>query len=251
MDLFKKSVILIELDAILDTRLTIYKKMGIDIDSIMQQGYNNRVYDRFPGVDYDKYMEMYKNRDNELLEAATITDLPYLIIKEAEYDYAFRDAADLINVDEIWINVYPYDLDENQKFEIGRALSEVFKGSGYGIKVMEKPRKEMTLHWMRDNKICKFYVYQYEEWVMDISDYLINLKEVFDIKVIAPWLITSELTEEVSDYLDKMIASNAHPTKLLRGHFAQWFSLELTKARLFSSILSDDIYPSYVEEPKS
>jgi len=168
MDLFKKSVILIELDAILDTRLTIYKKMGIDIDSIMKQGYNNRVYDRFPGVDYDKYMEMYKNRGNELLEAATITDLPYLIVKEAEDDYAFRDAANLINVNEVWINIYPYDLDERETDLIVAGLIGSFGLEDLDVQTICLKYSDAGPEIMKAYNVVMMIMYHGVDWIKSI-----------------------------------------------------------------------------------
>lgn len=246
--LFTKHVKLIELDAILDTRLTIYKQLEMDVDAIFKEGYRNRVYDRFPEVDYDKYMELYKNRNNDMLLAATVTELLYIINKEGRGNFDTRKAMGLAEINEVWINLYPYDLNEGQAFQIGKAVSVLLKGSGYSVKTVRYPYEELTLQFLEENYIKQYYVYQYEQWLEPQVPTLLKDKNHYAVSVIAPWLITADLTEETTESLDEMIASGTSPAEILRSHFAPWFSLELTKSRLFSSIMSTDVYPDYINQ---
>ena len=246
-DLFVKHVKLVELDAVLDTRLSIYKMMNLDVDAIFNAGYRNRVYDRIPDMDYDKYMELYKNRDNRMLKMALSTELPHVIATEGLEHKDFRTAMDATEINEVWINVFPYDLSDIQQFEIGKAISRILRGTGYNVKVVNYDRKLLTLPWLKERDINALYLYQYEEWLVEHIERIINNDEHYNLKVIAPWLITCEMTEEISEYIDKMTTCNTHPAKLLRGHFAQWFDLNLTKSRTFSTILAPDIYPDYID----
>lgn len=246
-----KEITIMELDTVLDTRLAIYQMLKKDLDELFKEGFRNRVYDRFIGVDFDRYMEIYRDRDKRLLLSATVTELPYIFGKEQSDTYDNKVAVGVDDM-ELWINVNPYKLTALEKANIGQAIASIIKGSGFTTKVVDIPYDDLTPTFIVENHIRTLYFYQYELWLEKQMKRLMEFeKRPLKLVVRAPWLISKEMDEETANQIQEWVSGNTHPCDVMKATYINYFTLMLEKSRLYTSIIADDIYPSYVLPPKT
>lgn len=242
-----QNISIIELDALLDTRVGIFLQMGLDLNKLFLGGYRNRVIERFHIEDYETYQKLYKERTNAVLTTAVSTELIHKILEEA------ADRQSLLTVEGghklcIYINMYPYDLTKEQQGNIVAAIGTILQGTGYSIHVMDKSYTELTPEWLKENEIDNLYLYQYELWLNEQAQSLSVLTNPMDTVIHSPWLISTEMDEELSNKMDEWAKNKVHPADIITLSYSKWFKLALDKSRYYSSIMADDKYPDYISQ---
>ena len=122
-----QSTVLIELDALLDTRLP---TMGLispqaAIDCAADSRYFDRVIDDFEpicGITKDAFRAVYKRRDVEVVRASVITEMPFILndlVLKLERETIDTPFISRVVVE---VNIYPYEMDEEERDLVALAV---------------------------------------------------------------------------------------------------------------------------------
>ena len=155
--------ILIELDTLLDTRLGTVNFLNEDWgNKLAFSDYRHRISDDFhmyvSDIDMDLYKKTYGQRDWRVLANSAPTefsaDLPR-ILDELLFD------PKRLNPDattEIHVNIYPYDLTDNEKVAMVAALHETM-GTIFYIKLVNIPTYSITFETIKQNNWVAIFTY--------------------------------------------------------------------------------------------
>ncbi len=164
------STLLVELDCLLDTRISILSELDDNkLEEVIKQ-YHNRDIDEFPYYSFDRFKELYDNRDKNILKNALVTPIMDLII-----EFVNKTLLQIINSPhhfrpKVIINIYPYDLKEE---EIKNIISLIVNKTQQRatIEVINKDIKNLTIGYIKNN-ISIMVMYKYFEWL----EYHCNIK---------------------------------------------------------------------------
>ena len=247
MSAIKRNVKLLELDTILDTRIPILQEMGVDLNALFESGYRNRMLD-LPGLDYDLYMELYKNRSTRYLKDAKVTELLYFIQQEGVTERTLSESGIQMLLREVWVNVNPYDLPPNRMHDLGESINALLEGGGYKLKLVNIPIEELTPKYFKDNDITDYYIYQHELWVNVHVKRMIEDKITMNTTIHTPYLISTELDEEKALLLDRMMSTGHSPHEAMAFYYSTLFPIDFMKSRVFTNVTIPDVYPDYIDQ---
>jgi len=161
---FETATLYVELDALFDTRMVVLKSFGLDaIETHVPRGYYTRVIDSFGDITLEAFEERYAKRNINTLREALITPVAGHI-----YDFARRTLIALVSSPfrrqpKVFVNTYPYQLDEVSAASIVEGLKIVTKNT-IDIEVAYLPLEKITPQYVKDNYI-QMVMYSYWEWL--------------------------------------------------------------------------------------
>lgn len=164
-----KQGILVELDALLDTRIATLASLSKEAAIQALEGeYHTRPSDEFDHlqsiVTDEEYQEAYRNRTVDVLRASLITPMNFLLsemVKRLEKVHVYAQTrAESV---EVTINVYPYQLTAEEMEDIAIA---VYARTGYitPIKTISIPPQQQTIDWINREGYVTLIVYNFQEW---------------------------------------------------------------------------------------
>ena len=158
--------LLLELDALLDTRLSILGSMDPKRTATIMQdsSYTTRVIDRFPGFDNKAFKEAYDNRTTKALAGAMRTDV-FKILHDFITRVMNRNIVSPTPVDtEIVVNSYPYKLTEKEQTIMALGL---IKSLPLCPKVtfVDMPVNKLTPQYLRGFGCV--IMYNFNEWLTE------------------------------------------------------------------------------------
>ena len=164
------STILIELDALLDTRLALLASLGdtyLD-HALSNDYYHNRISDKFGDLSIERFYELYGKRDKSILKEAFITPMGVLL-----KEFAFSTLKQILNTPyhyqpKILLNIYPYDLNEDEIEIIIRALINVTLNKA-DIQVINTPYEDITPSYVKKH-ISSMILYNCYKWIETHSE---------------------------------------------------------------------------------
>lgn len=157
------SAMLVELDCLLDTRISILSELEDDKLKEVLYMYHSRDIDSFPHYSFNRFKEAYDKRTREVLKEALVTPIMSLII-----EFVDKTLLNLINTPfhqrpKIIINIFPYELKEEEINNIISLIIVKTKGN-CTVEVINKNIKELTVGYVKDN-IAIMVMYKYYEWI--------------------------------------------------------------------------------------
>lgn len=158
------SVIFVELDTILDTRLATLFEFGDEVAKHnLLNGYHGRLMDVFKGVSESQYVEKYKNRNKSYLKNAIGTPILYFI-----KDFIKKTHQNSINspfqlTPKIVINSYPYVLTDDEAEVIIKSVRDVTLGYA-DIQMVHMTHEEITPQYVREN-LSILVIYEFHQWL--------------------------------------------------------------------------------------
>ena len=163
------STILVELDALFDTRIAAIDQLGEDsLKTVLDGGYYTRIIDEFPGIDNEAFKEIYKSKSKSLLFNSMITPI-------AEYllDFSIKTLAQVAtspfhNKPKIIVNTYPYDLNEIEIDIIARGVRGITRGKA-DIEMVNLSYADITPKYLKKN-ISILILYNYPDWLEKQSE---------------------------------------------------------------------------------
>lgn len=157
------STMLVELDCLLDTRISLLAELDDSKFKDVIKMYHNRDIDEFPYYSFDKFKELYDNRDKSILKNAIVTPIMSLIT-----EFVDKTLLQIINSPfhyqpKIIINIYPYKLSDD---EITNIISLIINKTKLRatVEVIDKSIKELTVGYVKDN-LSVMVMYKYYEWI--------------------------------------------------------------------------------------
>lgn len=165
--------LLLELDALLDTRLSILGSLDPKRTALTMQdtSYTSRVIDRFPGFDNDAYLSAYQSRTKTLLGGAMRTDV-IKIVHDFITRVMNRNIVSPEPIDtEIVLNIYPYDLTEKERALITLGLIKSMPLCPR-VTTVSMPTEKLTPQYLRG--FACVVMYNFNEWLTHFlaEDYL-------------------------------------------------------------------------------
>jgi hypothetical protein len=241
---------MVELDALLDTRISILADMGVDLDELERRGYKHRVYDRHDDLyDYEKYQRRYIERDNKTLIRATSTELLLYLQEMIKSRHQYLEEHHEDEYYHIVVNTYPYTLTEHQVKCIQSAVAHYLAALGCKIDIDRLPIEKLDKSYVQDHNISYLFMYHYELW---LNHHLID-KDTKDttyegLTIVSPYLVSSKMTKELAKLLDDYQNDGIHPSMITKAAFQKWVTIETIDAHWFTNAMMKDIYPPYSQE---
>lgn len=155
---------LVELDAILDTRLAMaYLLDKKSVEHITTDGsYYTRVKDNYGNISKDIFDTFYKRRTKNLLTLGLPTPI-FDILKQHYGEIITDELNDEYEEDIIiYVNIYPYDLNEDEKNNIITSVTNIIPKSI--VKIISLSKKELTPQWV-DSNVTTLIMYEGLDWI--------------------------------------------------------------------------------------
>lgn len=197
-------VVLVELDALLDTRIaTVARLYPQQAAKLLNQHYRNRPSDQFkiliPELDEDAYASAYAGRDTDTLAAARPTDM-VIILSDIVDDLVTQIAtgSPLVNSLSVEVNTYPYKLTSEEMDELSKAVSEL-TGIVVPVTAVYIPYESLDYDVIRANKYSVMVLYNYQDWFSKSHrKYTTRPVGCPDVTIVAPALVVNgaDLREE-------------------------------------------------------
>lgn len=225
----KKQGIYVQLDALLDTRLSTLYAIGQDVVSQALEGnYFQRRTDVFAGVEKEVFDKAYSERDKVTLSNAVVTKaigfIRELILRMTSQAIKtpFHAGARLI------INVHPYKLNEPEINAIVEGIVYAIKGS-CDVQAVSMSFEELTPQYCKENLSYMFF-YEYSQWLESQAN---NFKELPcpEIMVVVPGIYF--VREPTKEELSEAIRSFMHPLRAIEFVSAYYIDLKLYDIDLF------------------
>lgn len=226
----KASILMIDLDSLFDTRLgTIILNYNDQINTIFRSDrYHNRLDDSFNNaIDKDEFYKYYALRDKRTLRESTLT-IMVDIVKDFVRDVHLSDTTTpIIFYPKILVNIYPYDLTEEEQNIIAAGLSSYLKDK-VEIEIVNMDYNAISIDFV--NNISVLVMYEYHKW-LDTQTNIDGFKDKAcpNTTLFAPRLFFKEIpkTAKESDNIFNMLTNISKP----------FINLELLPSLFFSTYL--------------
>lgn len=224
----QKFRILIDLDALIDTRLGLVRKLYPDVadDLKKNKAYRMRKDDQLhridPRIDPVDYTFEYAKRDIELLDTSfSSLMIGYMHKLIEKLQFVINGNNPMIQDAKIVINTYPYNLEDEQAKLIALATSTAI-GLSSVVDTAYLPHKDVTLDFLEQNQFMAYILYDFNAWTTaslpDVAGTDLNgmgLRRYENITIFAAKLALDSVEEEetrkgfadygMADMYDEMI----------------------------------------------
>lgn len=164
-----KQRLLVELDALLDTRLATVSMVNPDAAiAVMDDTYRERQFDVFsylyPEFDDAAYLQRYARRNWETLKNARPTVMAFILAGICQRMGAeIATGSPTLTSAEVHINCYPYDLTGEEQDLICVAVQ---KRCGFDIRVTAVfiPHYELNTHRIAGDEYSALILYNFKDW---------------------------------------------------------------------------------------
>lgn len=245
-----ESIAYVDLDALLDTRLGTIAKYSPEAAkrALSDPNYFDRVRDDFTelcGLDMESFKQLYAKRDEEVLAASTMTEMPFVlerIVRELEQDSIDTPFVGKTTVE---VNCYPYKLD-----------SESLKNLQLGIMARAGLQTEVRMVYIEPAKLTPTFVRgRYSGMIIyDLRGWMeLHLEEFKRVKmprvtVMAPALYSTTEDFPMEELYAEGMSENVTPFILTEVGLIELFSLTLLPAFAYSIVRLDGRVR--IEEPE-
>lgn len=159
------SKIFVDIDALLDTRLSTFVLEFPNIDAAVLEAYSLRISDTLPGISYTEFREAYAKRNRATLRNALPTCImPEILTIKAE-SVKSGITSPVNTVIEVYVNFYPYKLDEDEIKLICNSISAYLGCTVYSV---NKSNSEITPKEIGD-EFDLLIKYDYIDWLDEHS----------------------------------------------------------------------------------
>lgn len=167
--------IYIELDGLFDTRLPIISSLdeNIAIEYFNSDKYDLRNNDTFNNIPYKVFEVYYKDRKKEILNYALPTNI-FKVIENINIDFVSDLKNVEVKVQTLYINSYPYFLDEDEKEKFKEYFLNYIKS--VDIEFIYVDNYNLTSKYLDEIKVKHIVKYDGMEW-MEKQNGLGNLIE--------------------------------------------------------------------------
>ncbi len=226
-NLFTKHVVLVELDALMDTRLGTLHVINPDlaIEAVQSMDYYHRISDdlsHYCSVKDSEFRAAYAKRGAEVLQSSCLTNLIFLLSNIcSELDRQRRETPYTESV-KVHLNVYPYVLDESERFIIESALM-CHLPVDVAVESVSIAPNELTPQYIAGN-YTGMILYNFIEWIQ-IHYATFERFRMAGVTILAPRLHAEHGTAFTAADIDQN-EDGADPYELMAQAHAMFFGLE-------------------------
>lgn len=189
---FESSILYTDLDSLFDTRLATLHRFGLEtVDRVIRNGYFTRICDEFDGVPPEKFQEAYDQRNLETLKQAMITPVIEMINLFAKQTLVAVVASPFRRQPKVYLNIYPYVLDEAFEKQIIMGLVAATKNN-VDVELVNINPEDLTPKYVKENFV-QIIMYGYNTW-LDIHSANKNFADTQcpQVSLFAPALMRSQ-----------------------------------------------------------
>ncbi len=227
MSTIDTSAFLIELDCLLDTRLsTIDLIDSTKTKDVIKQGYTRRDRDIFEGIDKDVFDTKYNNRNLVTLHNSIATPMVKILNEFASKTLKIMMTSPFQYHPKIILNTYPYILDDSANNTFKDMLRFITDDLA-DIEIAHYSYEDITPKFMKDN-VSIAAMYHYYKW-LEVHSNNDNFKKVTcpEVSILTPMLYFNDTTNSTGlDPFDSMV-SLIEPLVGLKMFPAYYFSANL------------------------
>lgn len=185
--------ILVDIDALFDTRLSLLYFLNEDIavKMIEDASYVSRKKDNFNEISFDIFNTLYRNRNKGILIHALPTPI-FNIVRE-HYGDIVTDIKQAGSADDlyIYINMHPYELNHTEQSLLTQGINNIIPNANIKYVVMDN--EELSPEWISEHLdiVIKYDVMDWIEYNTSNTK-LIN-KPLVNVHFIAPALVPGNI----------------------------------------------------------
>lgn len=227
--------ILVELDALLDTRIATISRIHPEsaVALLHDPRYYERVIDDFEplvGITKEAFRQAYAQRDVEILEQSRLTELPLMlneIIKRMEQESDTTPFVESVTVD---VNIWPYELSDEERDEIAVAMM-AHVGNQTLVNTVRLPPEQLTPPYIKQ-RYSGMILYNFRDWM---QPHMETFKKFLmpRVTVLAPALFYDQVPTR-DDIASEGMKEDLNPFTLSEIAFVELFNLSLLRADVFS-----------------
>ena len=164
MDNIKFSTILVELDALLDTRIATIGRMGGDVlKTVLASNYHSRLIDYWEGIDNDQFKELYTNRNIVTLKESILTNIGILVADFCKKTIELNTTSPFHYKPKVSINIHPYKLTDSDINTVISSVVMLIDGMG-DVEAIDVPYSYLTPKYLLQNTSV-VVLYKYDDWL--------------------------------------------------------------------------------------
>lgn len=230
---FKYAGVYVPLDVLLDTRLGTIAKEDPDMAAgLAETNYRNRQNDDFDAITRMRFKELYAKRDKDTLKLSLVTEF-VSILRETLQSMAVSGGTEKHpQMPKLYVNLHPYQLDEEEESELGIILHNLIVMEGLEIELISKPMEELTPEYCLDHFVLMAMYLDYNQW-LDHHRFALHKQSCRHIVLMVPAMYDKSLpTEEQLKEAIKWVG--VHPLEMLEINAKEFVDLTMIDPKYFS-----------------
>lgn len=205
-----KSIFLVDLDSIFDTRLGLLSVMFPNLATavVHDKSYYNRTSDRFEFdgivIGHEFFRPYYDRRNKYLLKCSGVTLIPYLICNEIIRHKTTMDNGECLEPCKIFVNTYPYKLLEEEKENI-KAVFYQYLNEELEFEFIRRNNKQVTIDFIKDTGIDLILKYDGLAWIESLDKKKLLGDPIKDTTICIPKIVNrygNKIKDMEKDFLD-------------------------------------------------
>lgn len=225
------SRMLVELDCLLDTRLAILFGLGENFAKrAIDNGYYDRLIDDFPNVPFEEFVQLYKNREKNVLRNAMLTKVVFLM-REFVMATTHQILTSPFHMKPaIIVNTYPYEF-SNEEAEVLISVVVSMTSGMADVELVRMSPEQITPAYVKKH-LSLVVMYEYPEW-LELHAENENFKKVTcpEVTLIGPALFFKRPTKKE---LEETHRTGINPFKAVEEMVSPIIGLRLIDAENFS-----------------
>lgn len=158
------SVLYIELDCLLDTRLAVLYSFGEALlKTAFTEAYYERVQDVFPGIDRETFNQRYVQRDKRCLKNAMATAMVQFVKEFVNETLHLAASSPHQLIPKVVVNTFPYVLTEEETTTLVKAFV-VLTDSLCDVQLIHEPISALTPSFVKRHYSI-MVMYEYYQWI--------------------------------------------------------------------------------------
>lgn len=235
---FAYETILVDLDSLLDTRLSLLTNLldDNDLESVLDVYFNRITNDFSPYITYEDFNTEYLNRTNTVLPNAVMTSVLLMIRDYVNGILSNTHTSTVVTVPKIILNIHPYDLSKD-------TINHLIKGIIFhtdekiDITVVSMPDKDITLKYLYAN-ISTYIRYDYYNWLDSLDKDSLSIDDSCpDVQLITPSYLPIK-AKDINNIFYKD-GQSIDPFNIFSISMRYLINIQFTKRSLFNRMFLD------------
>lgn len=225
-------VVLIELDALLDTRLGVLHQHHPDLAvKVLKTGkYRKRLIDRFGNITPTEFDELYSRRDMDTLKNSVLTNMPFFLQRLVKDCIVHTSVTNIEQQLCYMINVYPYKFEDESLIEMLKSCISYHMLDAVDIRIVSMAPEEITPQYLKEN-IDIIVMYRFQEWLYMHREEFLKFR-CPAVTLVAPAIYWKELPD--AETINECKAIGRDPISIGQDQLAEFITARFMDVSLFS-----------------
>lgn len=202
----EKMVMYIDIESLLDLRQGFLVTKGKQWEEVFEYlnsiDYNNRVSDNLMEFSNKEYRQEVANGNVDLIKNSILTHVFTTLLGKLMNVSVKSNIDNVKYIPEVWVNVYPFELTEEEIDGIKNGLFHHINMDCY-IEVISRDIKELTPHFIKEANIDTCFIYDVSTWINTHGNKLTR-SPCIETEIVMPPIYEVEPTEEELEKLKQI-----------------------------------------------